>query len=335
MFHLVSIIVPAYNAEKFLAQAIESCLNQTWPYKEIIVVNDGSIDATLKVALQFERKGVKVIDQPNQGASAARNRGYLESKGDFIQFLDADDVLAPDKIEQQLNSIESINKHDLPLLAGKWGLFYSSINDAIFESNKLWKDFSSPVDWLVTAWQNQQWLHPSVWLTPRKTIEMAGLWDESLSLHDDGEFFCRVLLKSKRIVFCNKAISYYRKGLVTSLSSLVSPSAVDSHYKICQLYESLLISAENSPRVRLACATNYLSFYYSHFPGNAAIRMQAKKNATRLGGSSYKPTGTRIFLSLEPILGWRLAKLIERFYLSHGIGVYGFVKRFKRILPHH
>lgn len=313
----VSIIIPAYNAEGFIADSIRSALNQTYSFKEIIVVDDGSGDRTSEIASQFEEKGVKVISQANKGASAARNRGYLESKGDFIQFLDADDILEQDKIEQQLRSIETLADKSRIILSGKWGLFYNSRQDAIFEPNELWKDFSNPIDWLVTAWQNQQWFHPSVWLTSRKTIDEAGLWNESLSLHDDGEFFCRVLLKSKRILFCNNSISYYRKGLANSLSGKFSPSAVQSHFKICQLYENLLLAVEDSPRTRMACATNFRSFYFSHFPGNKAIRISALKEAERLGGSNYKPTGTRVFLKLKPVLGWRLAKLIERFYLKH------------------
>ncbi len=93
---LVSILIPCYNAEAWLAQTLESALAQTWSPTEIIVVDDGSKDRSLEIAKAFEPRGVKVISQHNQGASAARNRAFQESQGDFIQYLDADDLLAPD-----------------------------------------------------------------------------------------------------------------------------------------------------------------------------------------------------------------------------------------------
>jgi hypothetical protein len=162
-------------------------------------------------------------------------------------------------------------------------------------------------------------MHPSTWLTHRGLIENAGVWNESLSLHDDGEFFCRVLLQSKGIFFCAEAISYYRKGINKSLSSIISAEAIQSHYRICQLYEQHLLKHENSEVTRRACASNYLSFYYDHFPGNRIIRKDALKLAKALGGAEVRPSGTDFFHLLKPIFGWRIAKIIERFYYRSGL----------------
>jgi len=78
---LVSILIPAYNAEKWVGAAIASALGQTWRHKEIIVVDDGSTDRTLAVAREFESKGVCVMTQPNQGAAAARNKALSLRQG--------------------------------------------------------------------------------------------------------------------------------------------------------------------------------------------------------------------------------------------------------------
>src|SRR5947208_2891018 len=99
---LVSILIPAFNSEAWIAETIESALVQTWPRKEIIIVDDGSTDRTLAVAREFASKEVSVLTQPNQGAAAARNKAYSISQGKYIQWLDADDVLAPDKIARQM-----------------------------------------------------------------------------------------------------------------------------------------------------------------------------------------------------------------------------------------
>src|ERR1700761_8333481 len=99
---LVSIIIPAYNSAAHLRETIQSALDQTWPEKEIIIVDDGSADHSLAIAKEFKRKDVRVFSQQNKGASAARNKGLREAKGDYIQFLDGDDLLDSLKIEKQL-----------------------------------------------------------------------------------------------------------------------------------------------------------------------------------------------------------------------------------------
>ena len=97
MYPLVSILIPAYNSEKWIKSTIQSALNQTYSNKEIIIVDDGSTDNTLNIAKQFESDILKVIFQKNQGASAARNKALSISQGDFIQWLDSEDLISNDK----------------------------------------------------------------------------------------------------------------------------------------------------------------------------------------------------------------------------------------------
>src|SRR5277367_1657184 len=119
---LVSILIPAFNAGPWIADTIQSALEQTWERKEIIVVDDGSSDQTLAIAQRFAAKGVTVITQPNEGAAAARNKAFSVCRGDYIQWLDADDLLAPDKIAKQ---IEAANEcaNNLTLLSCGWAYF--------------------------------------------------------------------------------------------------------------------------------------------------------------------------------------------------------------------
>src|SRR2546421_1094622 len=107
MPHLVSILIPAYNAEKWIGDSIKSALSQTWPQTEIIIVDDESSDNTLHIAKQYESRSVKVLTQPHAGASAARNKALSFAQGEYIQWLDADDLLAPDKISKQLRLTDS------------------------------------------------------------------------------------------------------------------------------------------------------------------------------------------------------------------------------------
>lgn len=102
----VSCVIPAYNAERWLAEAVASAREQTWPPAEIAVVDDGSTDATAEVAARLGRS-VRVVRQVHQGQSAARNAGVAVSPGDVVAFLDADDVWEPDKLRQQLDLLRA------------------------------------------------------------------------------------------------------------------------------------------------------------------------------------------------------------------------------------
>ncbi|WP_009632266.1 glycosyltransferase [Synechocystis sp. PCC 7509] len=103
---LVSVIIPAFNSEKTIQETIESVLNQTWKNLELIVVNDGSQDATLDVIASIKDPRLTVLSYPNSGVSASRNRGISQAKGEFISFLDADDLWTLDKLETQLKALQ-------------------------------------------------------------------------------------------------------------------------------------------------------------------------------------------------------------------------------------
>src|SRR5262249_14524172 len=107
MSPLVSIIIPCKDGAVWLAEAIESCREQTWKNLEIIVVDNRSSDASLQVAMSYESPTVAVLECRREGASAARNVGLERARGDFIQFLDADDVLDREKIRVQVERLMS------------------------------------------------------------------------------------------------------------------------------------------------------------------------------------------------------------------------------------
>ena len=99
---LVSILIPAYNAERWIAETVQSAIAQTWPRKEIVIVDDGSTDQTFSIARTFASKEVRVVSKENHGAAGARNYALSLSQGDYIQWLDADDLLSPEKVAKQM-----------------------------------------------------------------------------------------------------------------------------------------------------------------------------------------------------------------------------------------
>src|SRR5262245_23729785 len=160
----VSIIIPCYNAEPWLAATLESALAQTWPAKEIILVNDGSRDGSLALARRFEARGGRVIDQPNAGASAARNHGLRIARGEFIQFLDADDLLSPGKIAAQVALLAQ--RPAGTIASCRWGRFTTDPAQTRFVDDAVYRDFTA-VDFLVLAGDTGAMMHPSAWLVPR------------------------------------------------------------------------------------------------------------------------------------------------------------------------
>ena len=138
---LVSILIPAYNAEDTIGYTIQSAVAQTWQRKEIIVVDDGSSDRTAEVARRFASKGVTVVSKDNQGLSAAVNFAFRLSCGDYIQELDADDILASDKIERQLATLKEGESRQI-LLSSQWAPFYYRTRHARFVCNSLCQDLS-------------------------------------------------------------------------------------------------------------------------------------------------------------------------------------------------
>lgn len=308
MTALVSILIPCHNAAPWLAETLECALGQTWPHKEIIVVDDGSRDESLAIARRFEARGVTVITQPNRGASAARNAAWTASRGDWLQFLDADDLLSPDKIARQMEMAAKVGAETA--LAGRWSRFTSSPADADFTPQPLCMD-AAPVDWLIVKFEQNAMMHPAAWLISRELAKRAGPWDETLSLDDDGEFFTRVVLAARAVHCCQAATSYYRSGLPGSLSGAKSERAWQSAYRSLELSADRLRAVEDSARTRHACATVFQRYIYEAYPRGAECRRRARARVENLGGSALAPEGGGWFQLWRKFLGWRVAKRLE------------------------
>ncbi len=306
---LVSILIPSYNSERWIEEALESARAQTWRNWEIIVVDDGSSDNSRSILRGFADKRIKLIEQEHHGASAARNRALSEAQGAFIQFLDADDLLARDKIEIQMRRLSE----EPPgyVASGAWGRFYELPIKTEFVPEPVWKDLT-PVDWLVTSWQRGGMMPCHSWLTPRSVIEKAGRWDEAISTNDDGEYFTRVILNSDGVVFCPDARSYYRSGVPHSLSKRSTPEALAATYRSIEASATHLLNKENSPRTRRACAALYQQFIYDNYPAMPGLICDAESRVRSLGGTDHKLLGGgKIFRAIRSTLGWKPARRIQ------------------------
>src|SRR6266481_4405255 len=304
---LVSILIPAYNAQDWIADTLRSAIAQTWEPKEIIVVEDGSTDQTLAIARKFESRTVRVVSQTNQGAASARNTALSLCRGDYIQWLDADDLLAPDKIARQLAVLDGIGNKRV-LVSSEFGKFLHQWHRAEFVPSGLWNDLS-PTEWLLRKMGDNLYMQTATWLVSRELTEASGPWDTRMLSDDDGEYFCRVLLNSDRTRFVPGAKVYYRGFRSNSLAYVgKSNRKRDALWLSMKLHIGYLRSLEDTPRTRAAALTYLQRNLINFYPERADIVKEIEEIAAQLGGKLQSPHLSWKYSWIRAIFGWRAAK---------------------------
>jgi glycosyltransferase involved in cell wall biosynthesis len=202
----VSVIIPCYNREKYIAATVESVFAQTWPNIELIVVDDGCTDGS-RTILQFYGQRLVLLEHPgrvNRGQSASINLGLRHCRGDYVAILDSDDLFAPEKIERQVRYLE-----DHPEI----GLVYAN-GKAIDEKGRelhpiLFRDHKPPAG-PETVLENCTFNLPSNSLTRRSVYDMAGMFDESLRSAQDHDMAIRIAEVAK-VGYINECLWFYRR----------------------------------------------------------------------------------------------------------------------------
>ena len=150
----VSIVIPCFNAARWVSASLDSALAQTYENVEIIAIDDGSTDETPTILAHYrEKHGIRVLTQPNRGPSVANNAGFAESTGDYIKFFDSDDLLSPDAVSSQVTALAA---HPGRLAYGAWGRFQGDPLTTRFTPHPGWHDSDSPVDWLCETWADTE-----------------------------------------------------------------------------------------------------------------------------------------------------------------------------------
>ena len=194
----VSVVIPCHNAERWIGATLESVFAQTWRNLEVIVVDDGSTDRSPTVVEGLARNNLTLIRQEKRGAAAARNVGLASAAGDFVQLLDADDLIDPDKIALQMARLDG---HSRSIASARWARFRDRPEDARFVDEPVGRDLD-PIDWLaLSRAEGLGMMFPALWLMPMAIVRSVGPWREDLSLADDTEYFTRVVLAADRILF--------------------------------------------------------------------------------------------------------------------------------------
>lgn len=314
---LVSVIIPTYNRADSVCETLDSVFRQTYRPIEVVVVNDGSTDNTKEVIEQWHKDRVRdeqfrlrYFYQCNQGAPAARNLGLIESHGEFIQFLDSDDLLMPSKISAQSNMFSDRKSKKLAVY-GNWR-FFSRCEDEIriYKGGKPLNEAYPLKEWLGA--NKFVPLHSFLW--HHEDIRNLGPWDESLAADQDGEYSMRFLLRGGKIVFCLSAWVYYSFNNAPGLSvgASVNRQAFESRYEVISRVENeltikgLLDEYREALSMRYARLAKRCALYYRD------ITNRCLKDSKRLSHNRRLPD-IFTFPFLSRILGLTYKQRLGRF----------------------
>lgn len=199
---LVSILIPCYNAERWVGEAIESALDQTWPEKEVIVINDGSTDGSLEVIKRYGDR-IRWESGPNRGGNAARNRLLELAQGEWLQYLDADDYLLPLKLERQIKALTSLPKCDV---------IYSPVFWVRWSEEKVAEEITPVPEPRDPAILLARWWLPQTGgpLWRKDSVMRAGGWDPGQPCCQEHELYLRLLMKGARFEYFDECHAAYR-----------------------------------------------------------------------------------------------------------------------------
>lgn len=308
---LVSIIMPAYNASAYIAEAIQSVLNQTWTNWELIIVDDGSTDDTLQIAQSFARKDsrIQVYHQHNQGGCAARNEALKHITGNYVQYLDADDMLDKDKLAKQL---EYATNDDILQYGTCVRLSY---NGNLLKSSMagLYKDFSPAIEAQIAIWQNHfNSFQYSSYLIPRAISDMVGEWNVQLKRSQDSEYMARGLALAKKLVYVPDAIFYYRQVENSVSAKPLSRLQMQSEAIVCDVIADVILAHSKSMSAKRACEIHYTDVLTAWYPQNKFVVKDILK-AMKVRGLKFNfENRGRLFHILKNIFGWRVAVIITK-----------------------
>lgn len=300
---LVSIIIPCYNAERWLGATLESVMAQEGVAFEVIVVDDGSTDGSAAlVASAFPT--VQLLRTPNGGASRARNRGIAAATGAYLQFLDADDLLAPGKLARQLAALA---ERRADVAYGDWERATTAPDGRLVPTERVSRQIEGPAE---IALFTSFWCPPAVYLFRRAIVERIGGWPPHLAVGEDARFVLDCALHGARFVYCPAIMARYRVHTSGSASSR-DPFAFNRDvYRNALEIEAWWRTHGGLTAAREAAVVRVLEHvaqasYESHRP----LFEQALADLERLQ-PSYRPHQPRSLALMSRLVGYRRAQAL-------------------------
>jgi glycosyltransferase involved in cell wall biosynthesis len=316
---LISVIIPLFNKGPWIQETLNSVFASEEVNLEVWVIDDGSTDQGPEIVKNYVNSNLTLISTTGRtGASAARNLGLQNSTGEFILFLDADDLIHPKKLKYQLNTL--LTQPNLISFGYTW---YFQNGDPLPNPTQALPDpfyhnSESPPEFLLALYGISgvgSMIPVHAWLTPKNLIDKAGPWDTRITVDDDGEFFCRVVLNASNIIYIPEAWGYYRKFPPGShnLSGQNHYKGLQSHVLAIDQKLNAFSKHPNPPiNYQKAFAKLYMDYGGLAWPQFPDISSYCFAQIKKIGGTTHLPfLGNPILEKLKPIVGWKFLKLLS------------------------
>jgi len=214
---MISVVIPLYNKQQFIAETIESVLAQSFRDFELLVVNDGSTDGSLAIVESIQDDRIRLIDSKHSGVSAARNRGIEVSNHNWIAFLDADDWWDENFLAEMIASIHSYPENKL-FASGRTHVFADS--EKRYSNPFLPKEGTDgAVNFFKVISRHLPLINSSNVIISKSLIQQVGFFREAQKMHEDHDLWMRLSI-GEEVVFKNKNLSFYRNTQSDSASKM-------------------------------------------------------------------------------------------------------------------
>ena len=324
---LVSIIVPAYNVEKYIACCLDSILQQTYNNIEIIIVNDGSTDHTLEVALQYQKRDTRItlIDQQNSGVSESRNTALKYAKGDYILFVDADDWIDINTIQICIEQAETEHA-DVCFFAYQSEFLNRSDVRTLYPENRIFTDkdckdlqrrIIGPIKEELCMPQRLD-SYGTIWAKLYRRDLLKGLFFENLNKVGSAEdtlFNCFVFLRVKKAIYINQPFYHYRRNNDTSVTKRFRPHLLQQwSYLFAEMRKSVR-TAESEEALLNRIAISLFGFDLNVYAADITWKEKIRLISECLSHPLYIKAYQQMKYSYLPI-HWRLFYLSAKYKLS-------------------
>lgn len=300
-----SIIIPAYNSAKTIERTLASVFVQDYPNLEIIVVNDGSTDNTEQVLKKYADK-INYYYQTNAGVSVARNLGFEKSTGDYIQYLDADDLLAEGKISKQIQAIE---ESEADVAYGDWMRFTE--NDFVYKELEMVEREMTlrPEIELITDF----WTPLAALLYTRTIANKIGGWNTALPVIQDARYALDAAIHQAKFIYTPGVMGYYRVHETGSLSTRNRFNFMNDCLENAKQIDAIWRKEYSTDLEKKKAIINVLRFCVNEF---SILDKSKHKEAVSLIldiDSKFIPENSKLLRTMSKLLGYRTAETIAYF----------------------
>lgn len=277
----VSVVIPCYNAREFVTETLESVLAQSYPWLDVVVVDDGSSDGSWELIEGFGR-GIRPFRKENGGAARARNFGAERATGEAILFLDADDLIGPETVG---GLVEALAERDDSIAACPWSRLVRRGDAWTVEPAEIPFPLTDPDP--LAAWLKGEWIAGCSLLWPKALFERLGGYDTTLTADEDGDLMYRALLGGARLVVATRGESFYRShdaNRVSVSQDVFADHRFRSRVRVFEKVEAELRRAGRWERYRPLVGLAYHGLAQRTFAARPDLAAEALARGTEYAG---------------------------------------------------